>query len=119
MVDTEMEVWLEKQKPDTHQKFKKVINVVLTQTDLWKNLDLYFQIFDDLVPGSVLSDLRRSDNLYSEPIDGLDDSIRKKVNVLFMERWNTFHVPMYNVSFLMDKEFCFMVNDSSAKLELI
>jgi hypothetical protein len=59
------------------------------------------------------------DNLYSESIDGLDESIRKKVNVLFMERWNTFHVPIHSVSFLMDKAFCLMTYDSSAKLELI
>ncbi len=136
-VDTEMEVWLERQKPDTHQKFKKVINVVLTQTDSWKNLDLYCQTFDELVhrrsdnmfcvsvtvwkvtPAILYNMCEGLDNLYSEPIDGLDESIRKKVNVLFMERWNTFHVPMYSVSFLMDNTFCLMSYDSSAKLELI
>jgi hypothetical protein len=40
MVDTEIEAWLQRQKPDTQQKFNKVSNVILDQADLWKNLDL-------------------------------------------------------------------------------
>ena len=59
------------------------------------------------------------DNLYSEPIDGLDESIRKKVHVLFMVRWNTFDAPVHSVFFLMDKAFCHMDHDSVVKLELI
>ena len=45
------------------------------------------------------------DKLYSEPIDGLDESIRKKVHALFMARWNTFHDPVHSGCFLMDKAF--------------
>ena len=59
------------------------------------------------------------DNLYSEPIDGLDESIRKKVHALFMTRWNTFHAPVHSAFFLMDKGFCHMEHDSVDKLELI
>ncbi len=59
------------------------------------------------------------DKLYSESIDGLDDSIRKKVHALFMTRWNTFHPPVHSDGFLMDKVFCLMEHDSAAKLELI
>jgi hypothetical protein len=94
-------------------------------------------------PASVLSDLRASfpcqsgdgmqgdtpvilcnmclglDKLYSEPIDGRHESIRKEVNVLFMLRWNTFHAPVHSACFLMDKTFCHMEHDSAAKLELI
>ena len=44
------------------------------------------------------------DKLYSEPIDGLDESIRKKVHALFMTRWNTFHVPVHSACFLMDRD---------------
>ena len=42
------------------------------------------------------------DKLYSEPIDDLDESIRKKVHDLFMTRWNTFHDPEHSDCFLMD-----------------
>ncbi len=42
------------------------------------------------------------DNLYSESIDGLDESIRKKVHALFMVRWNTFHAPVHSACFPMD-----------------
>ena len=59
------------------------------------------------------------DKLYSEPIDGLDESIRKKVHALFMTRWNTFHTSVHSACFLMDKTFCHMEHDSTAKLELI
>ena len=45
------------------------------------------------------------DKLYSESIDGLDESIRKKVHALFMAWWNTFHTPVHSASFLMDKAF--------------
>ncbi len=59
------------------------------------------------------------DKMYSEPIDDLDESIRKKVHDLFMVRWNTFHAPVHSVCFLMDKGFCLMDHDSEAKLKLI
>ncbi len=57
------------------------------------------------------------DKLYSEPIDVLDESIRKKLHDLFMVRWNTFHVPVHSVCFLMDNSASW--NMTVAKLELI
>ncbi len=42
------------------------------------------------------------DKLHSEPIDDLDEYIRKKVHTLFMVRWNTFHSPVHSAYFLMD-----------------
>ena len=59
------------------------------------------------------------DKVYSEPIDGLDESIRKKVHVLFITRWNTFHAPVHSAYFVMDKTFWLMEHDSVPKLELI
>ena len=59
------------------------------------------------------------DKLYSEPIDGLDESIRKTVHALFMARWNAFHAPVHSVCFLMDKAFCHMEHDERAKVELL
>ena len=132
MVDTEMEACLQRQKPDTQQKFNKVSNVILTQTDFWKNLDLCCQIFEPVLEALRVSDGMKGDTpailynmclgldkLYSEPIDVLDESIRKKVHALFMARWNTFHTPVHSTCFLMDKAFCLMEHDSAAKLELI
>jgi hypothetical protein len=52
------------------------------------------------------------DKLYSEPIDGLDESIRKKVHALFMTQWNTFHAPVNSACFLMNKAFSCMEHDS-------
>ena len=45
------------------------------------------------------------DKMYSEPIDDLDESIRKKVYALFMTWWDTFHVPVHSTCFLMDTVF--------------
>ena len=59
------------------------------------------------------------DKMYSEPIDDLDECIRKKVHALFMVWWNTFHTPVHSACFLMDKTFCLMEHHSVAKLELI
>ena len=53
-----MEACLQRQKPDTQQKFNKVSNFIPSQTDFWKNLDLCFQIFDP-----PLEDLRVSDDM--------------------------------------------------------
>ena len=44
------------------------------------------------------------DKMYTEPIDGLDESIRKKVYALFMSRWNTFHAPVHSACFLIKKD---------------
>ena len=58
------------------------------------------------------------DKMYSETIDGLDESIRKKVYALLMSRCNTFHVPVHSVFFLMDKAFRHTEHESVAKLVL-
>ena len=39
-VNTEMESWVERQKPQTQDKFRKVSVVVLSDTNFWKNLDI-------------------------------------------------------------------------------
>jgi hypothetical protein len=56
------------------------------------------------------------DKMCSEPMDVLDESIRKKVNVLFM---NTFHTSVHSTCCLMDKAFCHMEYDSVSKLALV
>ena len=43
-VNTEMEAWVERQKPHTHDKFRKVSAVVLSDTNFWKNLDMCSRI---------------------------------------------------------------------------
>ncbi len=112
---TEMEACLHRQNPDTQQKFNKVSNVILSQTDFWKDLDLCCQIFEPSLevfrvsngmkggtPAILYNMCLGLDKLYSEPIDGLDESIRYKVHALFMARWNTFHAPVHSSCFLMD-----------------
>jgi hypothetical protein len=42
-VHPEWETWVEKQKPQTQDKFRKVSVVVLSDTNFWKNLDMSSQ----------------------------------------------------------------------------
>ena len=39
-VHPELEAWVERQKPQTPDKFRKVSAVVLSDTNFWKNLDI-------------------------------------------------------------------------------
>ena len=99
-----MEAWVERQKPQTQDKFRKVSVVVLSDTNFWKNLEIHSRIFDpalhtlcvsDGVTGGthdILYDLCLGlDKMYSEPIDGLPEPTCHKLHVFFMERWNVFH----------------------------
>ena len=61
MVDTKMEAYLQRQKPDTQQKFKKVSNVILSKTDFWNNLDLCCQIFEPVLQVLRISDGMKGD----------------------------------------------------------
>ncbi len=69
---------------------------ILPQTDArlqQETMEILTPIYKE-IGCCVMSDGWQSiDKLYSEPIDGLDESIRKKVHALFMLRWNTFHDP--------------------------
>ncbi len=99
------------------------------QVDFWKNLDLSCQIFEPALQALRVSDSMKADTpdvlqnmclgldkMCSEPMDVLDESIRKKVNVLFM---NTFHTSVHSTCCLMDKAFCHMEYDSVSKLALV
>ncbi len=109
-VHPELEAWVERQKPQTQDKFRKVSVVVLSDTNFWKNLDMCSRIFepalqalcvnDDMKGGTpaILYDLFLGlDKLYSEPIDGLPEPTRLKLHAFFITRWNTFHAPVYSL----------------------
>jgi len=49
-VHPELEAWVERQKPQTQDKFKKVSAVVLSDTNFWKNLDMCSRIFEMVGP---------------------------------------------------------------------
>ncbi len=130
-VNTEMETWVERQKPQTQDKFRKVSVVVLSDTNFWKNLDMCSRIFepvfqtlrvnDDMKGGTpaILYDLCLVlDKLYSDPIDGLPEPTRRKLHALFMARWNVFHAPVHSVCFIMHKAFCLVQNDDAARKDL-
>jgi len=85
-VNTEMEAWVERQKPQTQDKFRKVSAVVLSDTNFWKNLDMCSRIFEPALQALRVSDGMKGgtptvlydlclvlDKMYSEPIDGLPE----------------------------------------------
>ncbi len=45
----ELESWVERQKPQTQDKFRKMSVVVLSDTNFWKNLDTCSRIFDPVL----------------------------------------------------------------------
>ena len=45
----ELEAWVERQKPQTQDKFRKVSAVVLSDTNFWKNLDMCSRIFESVL----------------------------------------------------------------------
>ena len=87
---------LQRQQPETQEKFNNVINVILTQTDFWKNLDLCCKVLEPVLQDLSVSDGMKGgtptilnslnhlclglDKMYSDPIDGLDESIRIPVH---------------------------------------
>ena len=130
-MNTEMEAWVERQKPQTQDKFRKVSAVVLSDTNFWKNLDMCSRIFEPALQALRVSDGMKGgtpailydlclglDKLYSEPIDGLPEPTRRKLHDLFMARWNAFHAPVHSACFIMDKAFCRMQHDDAARKDL-
>ena len=80
-MNTEMEAWVERQKPQTQDKFRKVSAVVLSDTNFWKNLDMCSRIFEPALQALRVSDGMQGgtpailydlclglDKLYGEPI---------------------------------------------------
>ena len=130
-VNTEMESWVERQKPQTQDKFRKVSAVVLSDTNFWKNLDMCSRIFEPALQALRVSDGMKGgtpavlydlclglDKLYSEPTDGLPEPTRRKLHDLFIARWNAFHAPVHSACFIMDKAFCRMQHDDAARKDL-
>jgi len=126
-----MEAWVERQKPQTQDKFRKVSAVVLSDTNFWKNLDMCSRIFEPALQALRVSDGMKGgtpailydlclglDKLYSEPMDGLPEPTRRKLHDLFMARWNAFHAPVHSACFIMDKAFCRMQHDDAARKDL-
>ena len=55
-VHPELEAWVERQKPQTQDKFKKVSAVVLSDTNFWKNLDMCSRIFETVLEALCVGD---------------------------------------------------------------
>ena len=109
-VHPELEAWVERQKPQTQDKFKKVSAVVLSDTNFWKNLDMCSRIFEPALQALCVNDGMKGgtpailydlclglDKLYSEPIDGLPEPTRRKLHALFIARWNTLHASVHSL----------------------
>jgi hypothetical protein len=58
------------------------------------------------------------DTHYSNPIEGLDETIRTKLHNVFMSRWSDFHAPVHSAAFAMDRQFCRRDIDASIKKDI-
>jgi hypothetical protein len=50
--------------------------------------------------------LLKLDEYYSKPIQGLNETMVKKIHNVFMIRLSAFHTPIHSDAFAMDKQFC-------------
>ena len=120
-----------RQKPPTQDNFRKTSVVVLSDTNFWKDLDMFSRIFEPVLQALRVSDGMKGgtpdilydlylvlDKLYSQSIDGLPEATFRKLYVLFMTRWNVFHTPVHSACFIMDKAFCHMQHDDAARKDL-
>ncbi len=55
-VHPELEAWVERQKPQTQDKFMKVSAVVLSDNNFWKNLDMCSRIFEPVLQALCVND---------------------------------------------------------------
>jgi hypothetical protein len=62
--------------------------------------------------------LLKLDEYYSNPINGLDETMGKKIHNVFMSRWSAFHLPIHSAAFATDKQFCRREMDEGIKKEL-
>ncbi len=102
-VNTEMEVWVERQKPQTQDKFRKVSAVVLSDTNFWKNLDMCSNILEPVLQALCVNDGMQGGTpaiLYDLCL-GLDK-----------------HAPVHSSCFIMDKAFCLMQHDDTVRKDL-
>ena len=58
------------------------------------------------------------DTTYSKPIKGLDETIRTKLDNVFMSRWSDFHVPVHSPVFVMDRQFRRRDMDTGVKKDI-
>eukprot|EP00967_Tisochrysis_lutea_P051053 scaffold62922_cov26-Tisochrysis_lutea.AAC.1 len=55
---------------------------------------------------NVYAKMLALDVFYREPIDGLDERIRKKIHSIFMARWAYFHTPVMTAAYRLAPEYC-------------
>ena len=55
---------------------------------------------------NVYAKMLALDVFYREPIDGLSETIRKKIHAIFMARWTYFHTPVMTAAYRLAPEYC-------------
>ena len=55
---------------------------------------------------------------HSNPIKGLDETIRTKLHNVFMSRLSVFHAPVHSTAFAMDRQFCWRDMDDGVKKDI-
>ena len=96
--------------------------------DFWDTLKLVTQVlkpslvdlgYCDGITGATLSPLYsllfELDTYYSKPINGLTETIHKKLHNVFMSRWSAFQDPVHSVVFALDRNFCRRDMDDGVK----
>ena len=110
---------LSSQKKETRDKFEA--REVVEDDDHLKNVELVLRVFEPCVRTMRMTDGKKAaslskiykamldlggeDGLYAKPIDGLDESVRRKMHAIFMKRWNYFHCVLMTAAYMLNQEY--------------
>jgi hypothetical protein len=111
-------------------QFKSVKRLIMSD-DFWDTLKVATHVlkpalvalrYCDGMKGGTLALLYnlmlQLDTHYSNPIEGLDETIRTKLHNVFMSRWSAFHAPVHSAAFAMDRQFCRRDMDGGVKKDI-
>jgi hypothetical protein len=118
MVDKDYQAWVATQARDVKAKAAEIKTIVRDE----KLVDAIAVCIKVLEPcmrllrltdgktgatlGHVYAQMLKLDVMYRNPIEGLDDSVRKKLHAIFIARWEYFHVAVMTAAYRFEPQFC-------------
>jgi hypothetical protein len=118
VVDTDYLAWVGRQTRDVKNKAAE-IKIIVRDEELVDAIAVCIKVLQPCMLllrltdgktgatlGHVFARMLALDVFYRNPIDGLDDSIRKKLHKIFLARWEYFHVPVMTAAYRFEPQFC-------------
>jgi hypothetical protein len=131
LVDNAYVDWVAKQKTSEAKNKANEIKRIIRDDELLQTIELCIDLLSpclqvlrltDGKKGATLSNVYANmlglDVFYREPIQGLDERIRKKIHAIFMARWQYFHTPVMTAAYRLAPEYCCREMDDSEDKEI-